>query len=88
MILTLIALAALVVLTPVLTRFAGRESGWPLTTMLVGCAAMNASNASLNALSSVAWKIAVRRCWAHWASCGRTMLAAMLRCLVRAGAGV
>ncbi|HHX47607.1 MAG TPA: cation:proton antiporter, partial [Brevibacterium sp.] len=40
MILTLIALAALVVLTPVLTRFAGRESGWPLAIAYLGVAAL------------------------------------------------
>ncbi|HJF75954.1 MAG TPA: cation:proton antiporter, partial [Brevibacterium linens] len=40
MILTLIALAALVVLTPLLTRFAGRESGWPLAIAYLGVAAL------------------------------------------------
>ncbi|WP_025776779.1 DUF4040 family protein [Brevibacterium sp. VCM10] len=40
MILTLIALAGLVVLTPVLTRFAGRESGWPLAAAYLGVAAL------------------------------------------------
>ncbi|SMX66325.1 DUF4040 family protein [Brevibacterium linens] len=40
MILTLIALAGLVVLTPVLTRFVGRESGWPLAAAYLGVAAL------------------------------------------------
>ncbi|MGC2939774.1 MULTISPECIES: DUF4040 family protein [unclassified Brevibacterium] len=40
MILTLIALAALVVLTPVLTRLTGRESGWPLAIAYLGVAAL------------------------------------------------
>ncbi|TGD11994.1 DUF4040 family protein [Brevibacterium sp. S111] len=40
MILTLIALAALVVITPGITRFAGRASGWPLAVAYLGVAAL------------------------------------------------
>jgi multicomponent Na+:H+ antiporter subunit A len=40
MILTIIALAALVVLTPFLTRVAGRASGWPLAAAYLAVAAL------------------------------------------------
>jgi multicomponent Na+:H+ antiporter subunit A len=40
MILTIIALAALVILTPLLTRVAGRDSGWPLAVAYLGVAAL------------------------------------------------
>lgn len=40
MILTIISLAVLVILTPFLTRFAGRASGWPLAAAYLGVAAL------------------------------------------------
>ena len=40
MILTIIALAALVVLTPFLTRLMGRATGWPLAAAYLGVAAL------------------------------------------------
>lgn len=40
MILTIIALAALVVLTPFITRVSGRASGWPLAAAYLGVAAL------------------------------------------------